>query len=168
MTTAGRIAFISILFMTTIGAAGQGNEKPADCSPVGTLKIRVLLKVYDDTGETVYMRGTWGASQGKLTPSISPINTVEIECDKGRRICRETLAVLENTVRGEALLMALGEDYEIFEWSGTTVRAMRKTRAADIELHISIEHKTAERIARETAARGAQGASPVPERWSLH
>lgn len=77
---------------------------------------------------------------------------------------------LDEDVRGEGygnVLMVSTHEYEIVEWSRTVVVAVERPRAADIELRVSLEHKTAERTVRETGARGATGASPVPKRWVL-
>jgi hypothetical protein len=87
------------------------------------------------------------------------------------KVCRETIALLYSELdkwhNSGGLLAINFEEYEVVSWSPSQVVAIAKPRAADLELRISVEHESAERTYRETEARGAKGASPIPVRWVL-
>jgi hypothetical protein len=50
------------------------------------------------------------------------------------------------------------EEFHVVDWSHDVIVARAESRAADIDLRISLVDRTAERTSRETAARGASQA----------
>jgi hypothetical protein len=59
-------------------------------------------------------------------------------------------------------------EHQILEWSDTVVRTQAQPPAADIEIHISLVDRFAERSQRETSTRGALLADPSRvQHWTL-
>jgi len=117
-------------------------------------------------GRSVVLQGTWRRTSQRPTVEVPHVNSVRIECDRTARICNEYVAkfiektddLLGAVERPHLFLMK--EQFRVMEWTGTTIAARAETRAADIDLRISLTDRTAERSSPETGARGAQGANP--------
>ena len=180
MNARQRVAAI-LVFVLAHGAMGtnraQEEKQRVPCSPVGNLIVETLPKeiLVDETrGEFVIATGRWQSATQTGVTRIPAVNAVEVTCYKPQGICRESIGMLytglDEDIRREGygnVLTMSTHDYSVREWSDRTIIAVEKPRAADIEIRISLEHKTAERTLRETGARGAAGPSPIPRRWIL-
>ena len=132
-----------------------------------------LFSLIDDATRVV-LEGRWKRVTRKPSVTVPNINSVRIECDKATGKCRESMAKLipksddDTGLIDEDYLFVMVEDYAILEWTSALLTARAKPRAADLELRISFANKSAERISRETAERGAKGANPTAvELWVL-
>ncbi len=125
-------------------------------------------------GRYVVLQGTWRRTSQQPTVEVPYLNSVRIECDRGARMCNEYIAKFIQK-RDDPLgaverpyLFLMKEQFRVIEWTGTAITARAEPRAADIDLRISLTDRTAERVSRETAARGAQGANPQNvTQWAL-
>jgi len=170
------LGFALILAVAPLLAVGDRSKDLAvPCSPVGSLSIRSdNISVQENgTQDFVLVRGRWKVASDPNRNSLPVVNTVEVTCQKESKTCRETIAVVYSNLDAANLkasgnwLTVLSMDFKIIRWTDTTVQAVATPRAADVEILISLEHKNAERTARETEARGAKGASSAPEKWVL-
>jgi hypothetical protein len=100
---------------------------------------------------------------------------VEISCSRSQGTCVEAVAGLHSSLDplfrevtgGRLLLTSEMTHFAILEWSPSTIRAVARPRAADIEIRLSLPERTVVRTTTETNARGATGANPTPEVWKL-
>ncbi len=117
-------------------------------------------------GRYVVHQGTWRRISQQATVEVPNVNSVRIECDRAARVCNEYVAKLIQKTDDpigaveRTYLFLMKEQFRVIEWTGTTITARSEPCAADIDLRISLADRTAERTSRETASRGAQGASP--------
>lgn len=125
-------------------------------------------------GRYVVLQGTWRRTSQRPTVEVPYVNSVRIECDRTAKICNEYVAkFIQKTddplgAVERPYLFLMKEQFRVIEWTGTTIATRAEPRAADIDLHISLTNRTAERSSRETVARGAQGANPQNvTRWVL-
>lgn len=141
----------------------------------GPLDTRTLSRTVDVSDGTVLIRGRWKAMTRTevRNPPFSPQNAVEVECSKERRVCTESLAVISGemgrwpNLGDNVYLHVANFQYQIVEWSDSSILATSATRAADLRIQISLRDSAAERTQIETSARGAQGADPRPYVWTL-
>lgn len=121
----------------------------------------------NEDGTRVVLEGRWKRVTRKPSVTVPDINSVRIESDKSTGKCRESMAKLiprsddDKGLIDEDYLFVMVEDYAILEWTSALLTARAKPRAADLELRISFANKSAERVSRETAERGAKGANPT-------
>jgi len=121
------------------------------------------------------MKGRWTLISDASFERIPVVNSAHIECYKPERRCKEELAFLytnaDKSVRSNEVssntLRPISFEYKIIEWTDTHVRAKHEAPAADIELNIKVSDQYAERVFRETSARGVKGANPMPILWQL-
>ena len=142
----------------------------------GRLVVRSDYKNVTGDSGFVQVEGGWRIASDPKHDILTQINSVQIVCDKAKGTCTEIIALLytardewAKSILSDNFLTALTQEYQVLDWSESAIVAIAPPppRAADIELRISIEHKTAERIFQETEARGAQGALAQPTRWVL-
>jgi hypothetical protein len=118
------------------------------------------------SGSRLVLQGKWRNATERPSIVVPRINTARVECDKQTLICNEYIAKLieksddPTGFVNQRYLWLRREEFRILEWSDSVVVARAETRAADIELRISLTDRAAERILRETGDRGAQLADP--------
>jgi hypothetical protein len=114
----------------------------------------------------VVLQGSWRRISQRATVEVPHVNSVRIECDRTARVCNEYVAkFIQKTddptgAVERSYLYLMKEQFRVIEWTETTIAARAESRAADIDLRISLADRSAERSSRETASRGAQGANP--------
>lgn len=119
------------------------------------------------------LQGRCDAVTSRAGSRLPPTNSVEVNCIRAEGVCRESLAILAlpsdtaYSTRGETYLFARLESYQIIEWTNALIVARSEGRAADAEIRITVQDRSAERTFRETGRRGAQGADPTPHQWVL-
>ena len=121
------------------------------------------------------MNGRWTLISDAPFERIPIVNSAHIECYKPERRCKEELAFLytnaDKSVRDKEVspntLRPISFEYKIIEWTDTYVRAKHEAPAADVELNIKVSGQYAERMFRETTARGITDANPMPIIWQL-
>lgn len=170
------LGFALILAVAPLCTVGDPERELAvPCSPAGSLSIRSDRISVQENGaqDFVLVRGRWKVASDPKRNSLPVVNTVEVTCQKESKTCRETIAVVYSKLDAASLrasgnwLTVLSMDFKVIRWTDTTVQAVATPRAADIEILISLEHKTVERMTRETETRGAKGVSAAAEKWVL-
>ena len=138
-------------------------------APAWAEEVRTNPKLFQvgDSGAVVVIEGTWRIVTGRPSVEIPHVNSVRVECHRAARQCVEYAAKLigpSDDASGfvkRSTLFLMREEFRVLEWSQDVIVARAEPRAADVELRISLVDRTAERMSRETAARGAQGANPT-------
>ena len=120
-------------------------------------------------GGLVRAEGRWKQVDG-LEDSLhafQTVNTAMITCDRKRGVCREAVAELRPPL--PATLVSQEWVYQIISWTpGEIIRAVVEFPATGgIELLISVPDESAERVYRETQARGVPVSNPASFRWTL-
>jgi hypothetical protein len=93
--------------------------------------------------------------------SLPTANSVQVICARDTQKCTESLALLYTPgdpsmpSNGGSHLAVLTQEYAVVEWTDTAVTARAEPRAADLEIRVSLLDHSAERVARDTSARGA-------------
>ena len=126
-------------------------------------------------GDYLEMKGRWKANSNMPFQRLPVINSVYVECYERDRKCKEELAFLYTRLDQDVVkknippnyLRAISFEYKVIQWSRDSIIAIHRAPAADIEIRINIAHNFAERIFRETSARGSNGANPVTLLWVL-
>jgi hypothetical protein len=174
-----RNVFVGLAFILVVAPFPTGRfpqkELAVPCSPAGSLSIRSdsISIQEDEARDVVFVRGRWKVTSDPDRNALPVVNTVDVTCQKETRTCREVIAGVysnldaANLKTASSWLTIFSMNFEIIRWTDSTVQAVARPSAADIDILISLEHKTAERTARETGTRGAKGASAVPEKWML-
>src|SRR5881296_613290 len=132
----------------------------SSCTPdVGTLPKSITLSPAPH--QTLFMNGRWVVKTAPEHSSLPTANSVQVICVHDRQRCTESLALLYSPTdhamssdRG-SYLAVLTQEYEVVEWTETTITARAQPRAANLEIRVSLLDHSADRVARETAARGA-------------
>lgn len=142
------------------------------CSDVDSIESpRKIFNILNNGN--LYLEGRWEQAASTATERIIPKdNAIAIFCDRRSGVCieNEALFTLKEKVSfvQAPLLHTEQYSYVITEWSDTTIKAERKTPAADVEIKISLADKSAEKGWRETAARGNDTANPYKAAsWAL-
>jgi hypothetical protein len=148
---------------------GRGSVKQSDVR-----RLPFSLDGHPQDG-FVSASGHWVRTTSRQRSGVPVLNAVQIVCSRNQGTCIEAVAGLHSDLDplfreatgGGLLLTSEITEFSIHEWSALAIRATAQPRAADIELRISMPEKTVSRTAIETGARGASGADPTPEVWSL-
>lgn len=117
-------------------------------------------------GRYVVLQGTWRRISQRATIEVPDVNSVRIECDRAAQVCNEYVAKFIQKADDpfgavkRPYLFLMKEQFRVIEWTDTTITTRAEPRAAAIDLRISLGDRTAERVSRETASRGAEGANP--------
>lgn len=130
------------------------------------------VDIRDQSGFHVTLEGRWRATTQPGFAVIPRVNTTSGSCSKKSMTCTEMIALLfrpeDKTPDGVRLLFLQTNNYEVIEWSSTTILAREKAPVADVELRISLGDRSAERSSRETKARGSETADPnISRHWVL-
>lgn len=130
--------------------------------------------IESDDRQVLVVTGSWRLTSQNPSLEVPAVNSVRIECDRASRTCNEYIAKFaqhsdDPLVDVQHPYLWLGkEQYEVKEWTSSTLTARAQPRAGDIDLRLSLVDKSAERLSRETGARGAQGANPsAVSHWTL-
>lgn len=139
------------------------SAQTATCADFST--IHTLPKSSYMDQNIFFLSGHWTPITEKTYPPVPKLNAAQIYCAKRQNYCSEVVAGLvsetDNTPNMMIGLLHVDQhEYRIVEWSDETIRAIKEFPVANIELMISIGHRTAERSFRETRARGAETANP--------
>lgn len=114
-----------------------------------------------DGDSLVHAQGRWLAVAGTDSLSMIPrVNAVEVTCDRRKGECLEARASLvtpdDDGVSADfGALFTHIERYQITSFADGVLVARAAGLAYDLELRIDIKSQSAQRFARETAARGA-------------
>jgi hypothetical protein len=124
--------------------------------------IGTVPKMITDYGSRVHLEGKWRIVANTSYISAGTIGSVDIECNKQSRKCREICAWLfppDKLIKSK-FLSVVELTYDVTEWSDQVIRAIYRAPVKDFELKISFKDKFAERRVRETRARGVETSDP--------
>src|SRR5437867_3831501 len=130
------------------------------CTPeVRTFPKSITLS--RDPSQLLFLQGRWAVKTAPEHSSLPTANSVQVICSRDTQKCTESLALLYTPgdpampSNGGSHLAVLTQEYAVVEWTDKTITARGDPRAADLEIHVSLLDHSAERLARETSARGA-------------
>lgn len=134
-------------------------------------EVRPERKLFLISDAEVLVQGSWRRLTERPSMEVPEVNSVRIECSRKTATCREYVAKLirpsEHQLEGHSYLFLMLQEFAVQKWTTTEILAKAEPRAADIILRIFLATQSAERESRETEARGATGARPDYDKWSL-
>jgi len=142
------IAVIAVLFIAAqVVAGGQ------------SVRVDLPASAFLYSGGETYIgaRGSWISDTDSGIFAESPINTVELSCDRSRGSCIEALAQ-KNERNGN--LVVQNWEYQIKSWTPEEIVATLGGRAVTIEIHFNRTKRVVTRIESEESA--IEGARVLP------
>ncbi len=134
-------------------------------------EVRLERKLFLISDTEVLVQGSWRRVTKRPSVEVPDVNSVRIECSRRTATCREYVAKLirpaEHPLGGHSYLFLMLQEFVVQKWTSTEIFAKAEPRAADIILRIFLATESAERESRETETRGAIGAQPDYDKWSL-
>jgi hypothetical protein len=140
------------------------------CSDV--INIESPRKTIKKVNEFVIAEGRWKALPETTAKIISKINFTSIACYRNNKTCRETISLVydpkQDRKTGNYLLYSHTYTYQITDWTNDIIKAKWDATVANFEITISLKDNLAEKIYRETKARGSETSNPdIYGRWVL-